>query len=191
MAVFGERAGIGLRRLGRVLLMLLLLPAVGWAQKPPLAEVARKEQERRKTVKASEKVLTNEDLPPNALRPPSPATPAPTAEIPIPADKPEEEKEQKRDERDEAWWRARITEARAAVQRNELFLQALQSRVNALSMEFVARDDPYQRARIGEDRQKALAEMERVTAEIALGRQQIEDIEEEARKAGVPPGWLR
>jgi hypothetical protein len=72
-----------------------------------------------------------------------------------------------------------------------MFLEALQSRINALSGDFVNRDDPIQRARIGDDRQKALAEMERLQADIALGRKQIDEIEEEARKAGVPPGWLR
>ena len=93
--------------------------------------------------------------------------------------------------KDEAWWKQRIVQAREGVRRNEAFLEALQSRINSLSADFVARDDPYQRAKIGEDRQKALAEMERVTAEIALGKKQIADIEEEARKASVPPGWLR
>ena len=68
---------------------------------------------------------------------------------------------------------------------------ALQSQVNGLTTDFVNRDDPYQRAQVGEERQKALAEMERVKAEIQLGKRQIDDIEEEARKAGVPPGWLR
>ena len=38
-------------------------------------------------------------------------------------------------------------------------LEALQSRVNALSTDFVNRDDPFQRAKIAEDRQKALSEM--------------------------------
>jgi hypothetical protein len=33
--------------------------------------------------------------------------------------------------------------------------------------------------------------MERVQAEIVQYRKQIADIEEEARKAGIPPGWLR
>jgi hypothetical protein len=58
-------------------------------------------------------------------------------------------------------------------------------------MDFVNRDDPFQRAKIGEDRDKALAELARVKDEIARGKKGVEDIEEEARKSGVPPGWLR
>jgi polyhydroxyalkanoate synthesis regulator phasin len=44
---------------------------------------------------------------------------------------------------------------------------------------------------IGSDRQKALAEMERVRQEIDTLKKEIADLEEEARQAGVPPGWLR
>ena len=100
--------------------------------------------------------------------------------------------EQKKDEeKEEAWWRQRIGQARDGLRRSEVFLEALQTRVNVLSTDFVNRDDPVQRARIGEDRQKAIAEMERVQAEIVQYRKQIADIEEEARKAGIPPGWLR
>ena len=48
-----------------------------------------------------------------------------------------------------------------------------------------------QRAKIADDRQKALAELSRLTLDIDKANKQIADIEEEARKAGVPPGWLR
>jgi hypothetical protein len=72
-----------------------------------------------------------------------------------------------------------------------MFAEALQTRINSLTTDFVNRDDPYQRARIGEDRQKALAEMDRVKADIEAAKKKIADAEEEARRAGVPPGWLR
>ena len=48
-----------------------------------------------------------------------------------------------------------------------------------------------QRAKIADDRQKALAELARLTLDIDKANKQIADIEEEARKAGVPPGWIR
>jgi hypothetical protein len=166
----------------------LLWPVALLAQNPPLAEVAKKEQERRKTAKPAAKVLTNKDLPKVTAPPPSPTTPTAADTQAATEQKPAEPA---KEEHDEAWWRARITAARAALARDETFLEALQSRVNALSTDFVNRDDPYQRARIGEDRQKALAEMDRVKADIVVHKTQIDDIEEEARKAGVPPGWLR
>ena len=72
-----------------------------------------------------------------------------------------------------------------------MFAEALQTRINSLSTDFVNRDDPFQRAKIGEDRDKAIAELARVKGDIDRAKKQIEEIEEEARKAGVPPGWLR
>lgn len=171
-------------------------PGAALAQKPALGEVAKKEQERRKALKSTDKVLTAKDLPPGTPRPapvpaPQPGEPAgQPAGQPAGADASQEGRAQE-DERDEAWWRERIARAQEGLRRSESFLEALQTRVNVLSADFASRDDPAQRARIAEDRQKALAEMERVAAEIAAYKKQIEDIHEEARKAGVPPGWLR
>jgi hypothetical protein len=72
-----------------------------------------------------------------------------------------------------------------------MFAEALQTRINALTTDFASRDDPYQRARVADDRQKAMAEFDRVRSEIELQKKKIGDIEEEARRASVPPGWLR
>jgi cell division septation protein DedD len=162
------------------------------AQTPTLAEVAKQEQDRRKVTPAATKVLTNKDLP-KVVTPPPPATPvdatktdaAPDAEA---AKKPQESREPVKDE---VWWRARISDPRERLHRDEVLLDALQARVNGLTADFTGRDDPYQRARIGEDRQKAIVEMERVRIEIGELKKKIDDIEEEARRASVPPGWLR
>jgi hypothetical protein len=182
------------RRAAQVLFAAFLafcVVPVATAQGPSLAELAKKEQERRKTQKPTGKTYTNKDLPESAQgRTPTPSsspTPAPT---PINEAKPAE-KPAGQDEKDEGWWRKRIAAAREELRRNEVFAEALQTRINSLSSDFVNRDDPYQRAKVGEDRDKAMAELARVKAEIETGKKQIEDIEEEARKAGVPPGWLR
>jgi hypothetical protein len=167
-----------------------LAPAAATAQNPPLGEVARKEQERRKTAKPSGKILTNKDLP-QTTPAQGGATPLPEAVPPAQQEQPQKAAEPAKSDKDEAWWRARIGGARETLRRDQMFAEALQSRINALTADFVNRDDPAQRARIGEDRQKSLAEMERVKADIAQHTKDIEDIEEEARKAGVPPGWLR
>jgi hypothetical protein len=168
--------------------LLLSAPVPSRAQNPSLAELAKNEQQRRKRTPAPKKVYTNKDLPESLPPPESPAaTPVtdPVTATPVPEQRPAGE------QKDEAWWRTRMASAREELRRNEAFLEALQSRVNSLSADFVNRDDPYQRAKIGEDRQKALAEMDRVKREIEQGKKLIDEIEEEARKSGVPPGWLR
>ena len=170
------------------------------AQTPSLGDVAKKEAERRKAQQPAAKVYTNKDLPASAQKP---ATPAPsdtqgTIVDPVAAateQKPEgakeEKPEEKKEEKDEAWWKARITQAREELRRNEIFSDALQTRINSLSRDYVNRDNPAQRAKIGQDRADALNEMARVKADIDRGKKQIEEIEEEARKLNVPPGWLR
>jgi chromosome segregation ATPase len=77
------------------------------------------------------------------------------------------------------------------VERSRLFADALQSRVNALNADFAARDDPAARAAVRTDLDKALAELERVRGEISEQERTLAELEEEARRAGVPPGWLR
>ena len=162
------------------------------AQQPSLAELAQKEQERKKALKAiPSKVYSDKDLP-------KPTTPAPVASTvpgqapaatPVPAE--QTPAEEKKDEKDETYWRNRMAQAREALRRAEAFADALQSRINALSTDVVNRDDPYQRAKLADDRLKALAELQRVQGEIEQSKKAIADIEEEARQAGIPPGWVR
>ncbi len=82
-------------------------------------------------------------------------------------------------------------QAREAQRRAEAFAAALQSQINGLTTDVVNRDDPYQRAKLADSRLKALSELQRVTGEIEQAKKDIADIEEEARRANVPPGWLR
>jgi hypothetical protein len=164
-----------------------------------LGDIAKREETRRRQVKAPSKVYTNEDLRGDAGAPPTaparetsspnasqPAAPAASAQ-PKDADKaaPEDPK------KSEPYWKDRLAKARGDLDRAKTFADALQSRINALTTDFAARSDPAQRAQIGNDRQKALAELDRVKKEIEANTKAIADIQEEARKAGVPAGWVR
>lgn len=93
--------------------------------------------------------------------------------------------------KDEAAWRQRMTSAREALDRSTSFASALQSQINGLTMDFINRDDPVQRAQIDQQRVKAVAELERTQREVENNKKAIGAIEEDARKAGVPAGWLR
>ena len=177
----------------------------------PLAEAARREAARRKTmetVKApAAPTFTNDDL---AKLPPRPAPVAPLpatepttvgvagAVPPTPAADPAAAAAPGAPgaaapaaPRDEKYWRERITTARNNLSRAEIFAESLQSRINALSTDLVNRDDPAQRQKIAADRQRALTELSKVQAEIADFKKAITDIETEARRTGVPAGWLR
>jgi hypothetical protein len=93
--------------------------------------------------------------------------------------------------KDEAYWRKRLQAERELLARAQSFAEALQSRINALSTEFANRDDPAQRNVIAGDRQKALTELDRVKKEVQEHTKAIEDIRQEARREGVPAGWVR
>jgi hypothetical protein len=173
--------------------LVLCLPATPQAQeKPPsLVELARKELERRKRVKVPSRVFTDKEVRAMLPKPPAPVAEVPPA-VPIPpAAAPEGPAKTPEETRDEAWWRARVSTVREEIRRNEMFAEALQSRINALATDVANRDDPFQRLKIADDRQKALMELERVQADSERLKKQLADIEEEARQAGVPPGWLR
>lgn len=164
-----------------------------------LADVARAEEARRKAVKGQVKVYTNDSLrgadggeapaPPSQAAPAAPASPdaakaaapqgaragAPTAES----------------AKDEKYWRDRIAAARDALARSQTFAEALQSQINGLYTEFVNMSDPAQRALIEQKRLAAIAEQDRVKADIARHTRTLADIEAEGRRANVPAGWLR
>jgi hypothetical protein len=173
---------------------LLISVLAGDAAAQSLGEVARREQARRKSAPAG-KVYTNESLPAGST-PPAPAAQqagAAAAQAGAPAAAPDAAAQAKPDEttKDEKHWRDRIKTAREALSRAESFAEALQSRINALSNDFVNRDDPAQRNAIAVDRDKALAELDRVRTEIKEHQKAIADTQEEARRSGVPAGWVR
>jgi hypothetical protein len=187
-----------MKRMFLACLTFVFLAGIAPARAQSLAEVAKKAAERRKTSgteqKAAPKVYTNDDLKPAPAPSPDATTSPATAEASKDASKDAAQKDAaKKPEEDkgEEYWRGRMSQAREELRRNEMFREALQTRINSLTNDFSARDDPYQRAQLADDRQKAVAEMGRVTQEIEALKKQVADIEEEARQANVPPGWLR
>lgn len=173
--------------------VLIALGAVP-ASAQSLADVARAEAARRAAVTTPGKLYTNDSLKRDSEYPTA-GEPAPAAEQPAaPAADQAKAKDAAKPadaKNDEAAWRKRIADERDALDRSRMFADALQSRINALTTDFANRDDPVQRQQIGDDRTKALAELDRVKKEIDQHVKSIADIQEEARKAGVPPGWVR
>jgi hypothetical protein len=179
-----------------------------------LGDVARKEEERRKAVPAG-KVYTNKDL--GAVPAPSGEASAAndsekdggartSSDTGKGSDKPAANSAKTGDKggdkdkkdaaagggvRDQKYWRDRMDTARVALERDTGYADAMQTRINALTTDFTNRDDPSQRSAIERDRQKALSELDRLRKQIEDDKKAISELEEEARRAGVPPGWLR
>jgi hypothetical protein len=170
----------------------LVLAAGSVAPAQTLGDVARKEEARRKAVKTPSKVYTNDNLkadtssPPPAAAAGSSAPPSPDVSQP-PADSGAAAAEAK----GEAYWKKRMSDAREALDRAKTFADALQVQINALTNDFTSRDDPAQRAVIGQNRQKALAQLDRLQQEITANTKMIATIQEEGRRAGIPAAWVR
>ena len=192
------------REIAMALAGLALVASVSAAQtaattpSAPLADVAKAEEARRKGVTKPAKVYTNGSLRTD-VSPGVPASAATTTADPPATAKTEGDNKTpgapaaaaKPAKQGQEYWSGRMKAAQEQLARTQIFMDSLQSRINALTTDFVNRDDPAQRAKIETDRQAALAELERVKKELIDQANAIKAIEEEARRAGAPPGWRR
>jgi hypothetical protein len=182
--------------------LMLASARPAWAQS--LADVAKQEEARRKTVKTPAKVISNKDLVP--VLPPAtaqtggeaaPSTQAPGSQPAAGAqgsEKPGAEPGEAKDAapvKDQAYWAGKKKELQQQLDRDQTYAEAMQTRINSLTTDFTNRDDPAQRAAIGNDRQKSIAELDRLKGQIEKDKKALADFSEDARKASVPAGWLR
>lgn len=178
-----------------VALLLAAVPPAASAQS--LGTLAQSESARRQAKPKAGKVYTNDSLRSDfTASQPAPSAPdgasaasTPTPAAPESAAAPAEAAPSEK--KDEAYWKKRMADARDQLARAQAFSAALESQINGLTVDVLQRDDPAQRATIETNRKKAIAEHERVMREVEGHKKAITAVEDEARKAGVPPGWLR
>jgi hypothetical protein len=163
-------------RRGAIAPVLVWLVLAGLGDAPAagqsLAEAARRERERRKSLPAAGTPLTEEDLrrvhdPAQAATPKASPSPSPASRptAPPPA----------LDPALEATWRRRFADARQRARQAEA--AAWQTRVQVV---YVSGIPVQQEVRVFEE-----------TDEVRASRKALEDLEEELRRAGLPPGWGR
>jgi hypothetical protein len=188
-----------------VVVLVLILAGIGFSaplRAQTLADVAKKEEERRKTVRKPAKVYTNKDLsaaPAGSVSPAPAPNPSQIAGEPSTAAADAAKGAMGNDKgatgggsaRDQAYWAGRAKAIQDKLDRDQTFVDALRTRVNSLTADFVNRDDPAQRVVLERERVKAVAELTRLQQDITNGKKALADLDEEARRAGVPPGWLR
>lgn len=92
---------------------------------------------------------------------------------------------------DEKSWRDRMASAREAHERDQVLADAMQSRINGLQTDIVNRDDPAQQNQLRQQLARAVAELARLNKQIVADSKAITDTQNDARKQGVPPGWVR
>jgi hypothetical protein len=176
----------------------IVIAFLAWLMSPPatLADAARREALRRQLTPKATHSLTNQDVA-NAPPRPLPTVPASVAatlaeEAPAAASESNAPGSKKDTEtHDETWWHKRMTAAQDELNHDQLLADALQSRINALTNDASARDDPAQRADLYSQRNRTIDELEKMKQQIATDKKAITAIQEDARKQGIPPGWIR
>ena len=189
---------------GSRIVVIAVLLSLGGAVAPlagqqSLADVARKEEDRRKAIKKPSKVLTNKDLNPVPATTGSTATTAPAGGGTTPAAgsggaapaQGQDTAKTTEPSKDQAYWSGRAKGLQTQLDRDQAFAAALQSQINALTTQYVNQSDPVQQAKLASDKQKALDEVNRLAKQLADDKKAIADLQEDARRAGVPSGWLR
>lgn len=172
--------------------IVFIIVSAATAPATSLADVAMNESLRRLLTPTATLRLNTIDIPPGMPV----AEPPKKEEIKLDADPAEKEAADKKADKkeeigDENSWRLKIVGARSALEQDQVLYEAMQSRINALVSDFASRDDPAQRAEIERQRIRALDELDRLKKQIQKDTETISDIEEDARKKGIPPGWIR
>jgi hypothetical protein len=172
----------------------------GAARSQSLADIARKEAERRKTILVPGKVYTDADLRRFPVAPPPEPPPGDSAikagEAEKPAAKPEQAATTDTPEKPsidsgEQYWRTLITDARAALARSSSYLVALQERAQTLTIQSYTLEDPAARNAAAAQRSAVVKDLKLLKQDMAAQEEAIAKIEADARKANIPPGWIR
>ena len=156
-----------------------------------LADVARNEEARRKNIKAPSKVYTDADVEKFAPLTASSQAAATTVTAldgngaPIQGGMTAEGLPT-----DEAGWRARMQNARDGLDRDKLLLSALEQQAMRAALRKTAggTEAPEEG---GDDVAARAAEIKRLKGQMDANRGVLANAEEDARRAGVPPGWVR
>lgn len=162
------------------------------ARAQSLADVAKKTAEQRKDQDASRapKVYSNKDLKD------APGVTVAGTTTPPPPIAVEDEAARQADykviaKKDEAYWKARMQALQEAIETDELQLAAMAARVRTLTADLNNSLTVSERTVLRREREEAATEATRLRAVVLADRRNITRAEEEARRANVPPGWLR
>ena len=183
-----------------MLLVLFFVPTWAMAQEsketkkePSLAELARRERERRANIKKEVPVITNATLKNlKGLVSVSEAPAAPSqGETEAETEAETETEPEETAEKDLASRKAEFGEARMNLKNAVNRSMVLQLKINDLRNAYFREDDGTTQARIQQQLQGTLQEIESNKQEVQAAREALQKLENEARKEGLQPGTIR
>ena len=165
----------------------VLVAGVAASHAQSLADVARKEEARRQKIAKPSKVYTDDDVQKYAPVTPGAQAAATTVTSLDANGKPVGQQAAAEGlPGDEAGWRSRLQNARDGLDRDKLLLSALEQQARSAARKSGTPED-----QPADDGSTRAAEIKRLKAEMDAFRATLANAEEDARKAGVPPGWVR
>ncbi len=197
-----------MRRL--VIVTVTVVTASLWAilaQAQSLADVARREAERRKTIKSeSTRVFTNEDLRPapgstsvtsKGVPPPATATDAPgPGDAGVAAEPDSTTAEQRvpvkaREKRDEQYWRGRTADYDQRLSRVRDDIAALQGRLSTINTKLDAARSDTERRVLQRERAEATSVLSGFQQNLGFPQSEYNDYKEWAASKDLEPDWVR
>ncbi len=186
-------------------LLTIALASAGYSQS--LADLAKKEKERRQAIKGETKLITNVQVAKNQ----EPTDPSATQAAPADksaadkttadgVSKPESEAAAAKpasDEsvdlkgRTESYWKQTMADARKRVQDLENEANVLVLKFTDLQNRFYRESDGFKQQDIQREMQKTIYEQDKNKETLARAKADLADLEQEARKSGALPGWIK
>ena len=188
-----------------LVVVILSLGLTAYAQS--LADLAKKEKERRDQVKTQARVITNaeaakfmnhpvmtEAVATTAAVPKEgaekDAVPEPSAKPESAAIKPSNDEPTDFQGRPESFWRQTMSDARKKVKDLENESNVLILRMNELQNQFYRESNGFRQQDFQRQIQKTIFEQDANKEKLAKARAELADLEKEAHKSGALPGWL-
>jgi hypothetical protein len=169
-----------------------------------LADLAKKEQQRRAKITTETKVITNDDSEKykdgavtTGTLPSEPSdentgaeragseTDASAKGLKADSDEPVDLLG-----RPESFWRQTMTDARKQVKDLENQADVLALKLNDLQNKFYSEDNGFKQQQIQTEINKTFYEQDLAKDNLAKAKDQLQDLEKEARKSGALPGWI-
>ncbi len=172
---------------GKFLISLLLIS--GLFAQSALVELSKREKERRRKIKKPSVVITNETLRKMGSFTPSLQVKGSAAEAssaPARATSPQEEKYS-----DPNYWKTMKANIMRQIRELEEKIKKLRSEVNFLSTQFLLEERPFERNNVKSRLEEAKGLLNQALQQLKEKKKELEKLYREARRRGVPPGWLR
>ncbi|MEJ2246134.1 MAG: hypothetical protein P8Y80_08695 [Acidobacteriota bacterium] len=180
--------------------IFIAIASIGYAQS--LADIADKEKERREEIKQTPEAITNDQIP-EYTGSISTSTPIEIQSAETDSEQSEEDAETADQEkkidpdepvdfmgRPESYWRETMTAAHKKVKELENEANVLTLRMNDLQTQFYNVDDGFSREATQKEIQKTYYEQDLNKENLAKAKDELEDLEKDARKSGALPGWF-